>query len=776
MPRVKIDYVVSFSSEDSENEAKNLLAHDVSKKKWLCKMGDPSCSVVLQLAKAVQITTVHIGACHAALVEVLVGRSEKPNDQFEVLVPSSVFLSPLESRRDSGVERVRSFSGDQLAPARAHRWDRVRAVCSQPYNKHCKYGLSFIHIFEPEDKPDMEPRAESLPVAAAVPARMLALDNFSSDEDDFKPGEMFAKHRTSGQGTSGDTGAQIRQATSQALKNISDSSTKLVKTPIAKASTNRPSQSNDFNANRQRNTLMYTDDDELPNNKIDKVVQRHKDDKEQESKKKEQKQEKKKETPKRDKMDNSSRTFKDFIDDKDKRYDLNDAKKDKDLMPLKKVDDNNQHNNRDDERPGTSHDREKGNKRNDNIQDKESRKGDDDRSKDKDSRKRPHGDAKQKDKELRAGPVSSWPHTLLSGVVFALSGYENPRRARLRDAALAMGARFERDWGPACTHLVCAFPNTPKLKTVRASARNDACIAVLGEWIEQCSQKRRLLPWQWFATEPKKKIAPPENYDDEKTASEETTHRQVPPTNRDRSPRPQTSKDRSPKPHTSKDRSPKPHTSKDRSPKPHTSREKSPKPHTSREKSPKPYASRERSPKPSREKSPKPHTSREKSPKPHTSREKSPKPHTSREKTPSSKNNSLDFSTASTDSDVAFVKDERIQANITLDSDDETDEEKPSVKEKLDKKSLLPDFFEGYTFVIDEVVEEAGFDKKLLSRYVKAYGGVVVDPSLLDSDSVVSFVLSTESGAQCGGQRVRADWVWRCHADKRMCEVAEYTL
>ncbi|XP_073945884.1 uncharacterized protein isoform X1 [Choristoneura fumiferana] len=367
----------------------------------------------------------------------------------------------------------------------------------------------------------MEPRAESLPVAAAVPARMLALDNFSSDEDDFKPGEMFAKHRTSGQGTSGDTGAQIRQATSQALKNISDSSTKLVKTPIAKASTNRPSQSNDFNANRQRNTLMYTDDDELPNNKIDKVVQRHKDDKEQESKKKEQKQEKKKETPKRDKMDNSSRTFKDFIDDKDKRYDLNDAKKDKDLMPLKKVDDNNQHNNRDDERPGTSHDREKGNKRNDNIQDKESRKGDDDRSKDKDSRKRPHGDAKQKDKELRAGPVSSSPHTLLSGVVFALSGYENPRRARLRDAALAMGARFERDWGPACTHLVCAFPNTPKLKTVRASARNDACIAVLGEWIEQCSQKRRLLPWQWFATEPKKKVAPPENYDDDKTASGE---------------------------------------------------------------------------------------------------------------------------------------------------------------------------------------------------------------------------------------------------------------
>lgn len=27
-----------------------------------------------------------------------------------------------------------------------------------------------------------------------VPQRLLALDTFSSDEDDFKPGELFAKH------------------------------------------------------------------------------------------------------------------------------------------------------------------------------------------------------------------------------------------------------------------------------------------------------------------------------------------------------------------------------------------------------------------------------------------------------------------------------------------------------------------------------------------------------------------------------------------------------
>lgn len=169
------------------------------------------------------------------------------------------------------------------------------------------------------------------------------------------------------------------------------------------------------------------------------------------------------------------------------------------------------------------------------------------------------------------------------------------------------------------------------------------------------------------------------------------------------------------------DKSP-PSSNRDRSPKPHNDREKSPKPHTSRERSPKPHSSRD--------KSPKPHASRQKSPKPRTSREISPKPHTTREKSPSSTNSLLNFST---DSDAVFVKDERIQACITLNSDDETDEEKPSVKEKLDKKSLLPDFFEGYTFVIDQGVEEAGFDKELLNRYIKAYGGVVMDVSIANS-------------------------------------------
>ena len=51
---------------------------------------------------------------------------------------------------------------------------------------------------------------------------------------------------------------------------------------------------------------------------------------------------------------------------------------------------------------------------------------------------------------------------IMDGVVFAISGYVNPERARIRDAAVKMGAKYERDINTNVTHLICAVPNTPK--------------------------------------------------------------------------------------------------------------------------------------------------------------------------------------------------------------------------------------------------------------------------------------------------------------------------
>lgn len=45
-------------------------------------------------------------------------------------------------------------------------------------------------------------------------------------------------------------------------------------------------------------------------------------------------------------------------------------------------------------------------------------------------------------------------HRLLEGVVFVISGYQNPYRSELRSKALSMGARYKANWNSECTHLM----------------------------------------------------------------------------------------------------------------------------------------------------------------------------------------------------------------------------------------------------------------------------------------------------------------------------------
>lgn len=43
---------------------------------------------------------------------------------------------------------------------------------------------------------------------------------------------------------------------------------------------------------------------------------------------------------------------------------------------------------------------------------------------------------------------------LFEGVVFSMSGYQNPIRGQIRDKAVQMGAKYRNDWDRNCTHLM----------------------------------------------------------------------------------------------------------------------------------------------------------------------------------------------------------------------------------------------------------------------------------------------------------------------------------
>lgn len=65
----------------------------------------------------------------------------------------SSFMSPIESRQSTNVNKVRMFSGDQLTkPECDEKWDRIKVICTQPFNRHVQYGISFITLHSIEDK------------------------------------------------------------------------------------------------------------------------------------------------------------------------------------------------------------------------------------------------------------------------------------------------------------------------------------------------------------------------------------------------------------------------------------------------------------------------------------------------------------------------------------------------------------------------------------------------------------------------------------------------
>lgn len=94
------------------------------------------------------------------------------NGEFKPLLAMSSFMTPLEARQGTNINKVqynslqqlsdnsslmcnfqvRMFSVDQLQKAaRDEKWDRIKIVCTQPYDRYAQYGLSFIVLHSTEE-------------------------------------------------------------------------------------------------------------------------------------------------------------------------------------------------------------------------------------------------------------------------------------------------------------------------------------------------------------------------------------------------------------------------------------------------------------------------------------------------------------------------------------------------------------------------------------------------------------------------------------------------
>ncbi|XP_048379867.1 DNA repair protein XRCC1 isoform X2 [Stegostoma tigrinum] len=405
MPEIKLQYVVSCSSEDTTHKADNLLKPDTYRK-WKCSdLGEKQASVILQFEKAEYIHGIDIGNEGSAFVEVLVGNSTSACEQdFEVILVSSFFMSPTESRNGTPLNRVRMFGTDKLAKATlAKKWDRVKVVCTQPYNKNLAYGLSFIRFYStPQDTE--KPAGSSSPKITKLGQFVVKEEEGSSDS--LKPGSLFFS-RTSGPqlsqpaATSALTAsdkpaASYAAAALQASGVTSLSSSITAKEKPAMTGPSAPSAKQPTPVKRKF---------EFPKERMGSLPV-------------------KKENPGEGSESASKKTSPPLSTTKRIKAEPNVSPPPLNTGPLTPS------------QPGAS-------------------------------RKTLSLQKKAKKHRKGAGEPVEF-HRILEGTIFVLSGFQNPFRSELRDKALEMGAKYRSDWSPDSTHLICAFANTPKYAQVKS--------------------------------------------------------------------------------------------------------------------------------------------------------------------------------------------------------------------------------------------------------------------------------------------------------------------
>ncbi|XP_063055323.1 DNA repair protein XRCC1 isoform X2 [Engraulis encrasicolus] len=437
MPEIKLKHVVSCSTEDSTHKADNLLTSETYRKWKAARAGEKQTTVILQLEKQEQIHSIDIGNEGSAFIEVLVGRSTSVKDtDFEVLLVTSSFMSPTESRAGSNMNRVRFFGPSQLVKATSQeKWDRVKIVCSQPYSKTIAYGLSFVKFHSPPDEND--PPTALSPVTKLGQFRLK--EEPSSKSPSLQPGSLFFNRESSKNTTPPKVSPQSDKLSYAAAALKSESASP----PSSSSATSQPPVKRKFEFSKER-----MEGSAPPSKKPSPAVSP----------------EAKSSTPKPKPSATPSPKDPPAQKPSDKRESLSKAEQ-KPRAEAKAQ-----------------------------------------------PKPRPKPQAKE---QAPVGPVPL--HRVMEGVVFVLSGFQNPFRGELRDKALAMGAKYRPDWTPDSTHLICAFANTPKYMQVKAAGG----LIVRKEWVMDCHNRKQKIPYKRYLMDGGDSSSDGSEVEDEEDSEEE---------------------------------------------------------------------------------------------------------------------------------------------------------------------------------------------------------------------------------------------------------------
>lgn len=380
--------------------------------------------MVLKLDQPRLITGIDIGNERSAFIEVLVANSKQAQPEFKEILLATSFMTITEVKNDLNPNRVRFFSGNVLIESVAKKkWDLVKIKCTQPFNSKIKYGISFVTLHTPEEvKCEDSPEKPAVKVSKAERledsdesrkkfGKFAMRANSDSDTDDKKKEDDSPFNRWKSSRSCGESRSTIKEQMTKLeekrkrIRMLPDSSDE-DKSPKPKTNRNRKSG------------LMYLDEDDEPNAKLQKKLDKDKDSKE-------------KLLVPRDKSPSKSdpKKFSSFLSS-----DLPSTSSSS-LSKSPSRSNSSSHSSRP---PLSSH--------KNHSPKKSSRK-------DKENEKKSPRKEKRDSHPPRNVTYKSF-HKLLEGVVIAFSGYVNPERGTLRQKAIDMGAKYKPDWDNSCTHLM----------------------------------------------------------------------------------------------------------------------------------------------------------------------------------------------------------------------------------------------------------------------------------------------------------------------------------
>lgn len=212
------------------------------------------------------------------------------------------FMSPPESKSSQNPNRVRCFSKSGLVESvSSEKWDLVKVLCTQPFNKHVQYGISFIklHITEdekPKVKKSLVPEKflsqkpkETAEGHAKLFAGKFKIREDSPDSESESSMGLFNRWKQRKTSSEVSTAVSIREASKKpdlVRESLTPKPKKLV--PSCSSKTRSPENEDEEGKekpkvlDRNRMDLLFGEEDDKPNEKFEKKLQKDKERREKE--------------------------------------------------------------------------------------------------------------------------------------------------------------------------------------------------------------------------------------------------------------------------------------------------------------------------------------------------------------------------------------------------------------------------------------------------------------------------------------------------------------